>query len=63
VISYDIHVPNMEQPATAPATSNAIRGAEQSGNIVKQRFAGMVEVRGCIMTIWEADKQVVGSET
>ena len=53
----------MEQPATAPATSNAIRGAEQSGNIAKQRFAGMVEVRGCSMEIWEADKQVVGSET
>ena len=31
----------MEQPATAPATSNAIRGAEQSGNIAKQRFARM----------------------
>ena len=27
--------PNMEQPATAPATSSAIRGAEQSGNIAK----------------------------
>ena len=30
----------MEQPATAPATSNAIRGAEQSDNIVKQRLLG-----------------------
>ena len=29
----------MEQPATAPSTSNAIRGAEQGGNIAKQRFA------------------------
>ncbi|KAF7000869.1 hypothetical protein CFC21_016661 [Triticum aestivum] len=29
----------MEQPATAPATSNAIRGAMQRGNIAKQRFA------------------------
>ena len=29
----------MEQLATAPATSNAIRGAEQSGNIAKQQFA------------------------
>ena len=29
----------MEQPVTAPTTSNAIRGAEQSGNIAKQRFA------------------------
>ena len=34
----------MEQPAT----SNAIRGVEQSGNIAKPRFARMVEkVRGC----------------
>ena len=32
----------MEQPATAHATSNAIRGAEQSGNIAKQRFARKV---------------------
>ena len=38
----------MEQTATAPTTSNAIRGAEQSGNIAKQRFARMVEmVRSC----------------
>ena len=51
------------QPPTAPATSNAIRGAEQSGNIAKQQFAGMVEVRGCFMAIWEADIYVVGSET
>ena len=29
----------MEQLATAPATSNAIRGAEQNGNIAKQQFA------------------------
>ena len=27
----------------APATSNAIRGAEQSGNIAKQWFASKVE--------------------
>ena len=33
----------MEQPSTSPATNNAIRGAEKSGNIAKQRFAGMVE--------------------
>ena len=33
----------MEQPATAPETSNAIRGAEQSGNIAKQQFVGMME--------------------
>ena len=37
----------MEQAATPPTTSNAIRGAEQSGSIAKQRFARMVEmVRG-----------------
>ena len=29
----------MEESSTSPATSNAIRGAEQSGNIAKQRFA------------------------
>ena len=45
----------MEQTATAPATSNAIRGAEQSGNIAKQWFAGMVEkVRGYFMAYREA---------
>ena len=37
----------MEQPATAPVTSNAIRGAKQSSNIAKQRFARKGEkVRG-----------------
>ena len=29
----------MEQSSSSPATSNAIRGAEQSGNIAKQQFA------------------------
>ena len=29
----------MEQTSSLPATSNTIRGAEQSGNIAKQRFA------------------------
>ena len=47
----------MEQPATTPATSNAIRGAEQSSNISKQSTPS-VEVLD--MAIWEADKQVVG---
>ena len=38
----------MEQPATAPTTSNAIRAADQSGKIAKQWFAWMVEkIRGC----------------
>ena len=38
----------MEQSSSSPATSNAIRGAEQSGNIAKQRFArkGEIKVRG-----------------
>ena len=37
----------MEQSSTSPATNNAISGAEQSGNIAKQRFAGKGEkVRG-----------------
>ena len=45
----------MQQPAPAPATSNTIRGAKQSGNIAKQRFARMVEkVRGYFMAYWEA---------
>ena len=35
VISQHIHVLNMEQTSTSPATSNAIRGAEQSSNIAK----------------------------
>src|SRR3954468_1159995 len=30
---------NKEQTSSSPATNNAIRGAEQSGNIAKQRFA------------------------
>ena len=37
----------MEQSSTLPAANNAIRGAEQSGNIAKQRFARKGEkVRG-----------------
>ena len=37
----------MEQSSTSPATNNAIRGAEQSGNIAKQQFARKGEkVRG-----------------
>ena len=39
----------MEQAATTPSTSNAIRGAEQSGNMAKQWFVGRL------------DKQVIGS--
>ena len=33
------HVPTRNDLQSSPATSNAIRGAEQSGNIAKQRFA------------------------
>ena len=44
----------MEQPATAPATSNAIRGAEKSGNIAKQRFARKDDKGQRFMAIWEA---------
>ena len=37
----------MEQSSTSPETNNAIRGAEESGNITKQRFARKGEkVRG-----------------
>ena len=37
----------MGQSSTSPATNNAIREAEQSGNIDKQRFARKGEkVRG-----------------
>ena len=37
----------MEQSSTSPATNNAIRGAEQSGNIAKHWFARKGEkVRG-----------------
>ena len=52
----------MEQPATAPAISNAIRGAEQSGNIAKTTFrldgGKRLEVHGNMGWL---DKQVIGS--
>ena len=45
----------MEQSSTSPATNNAIRGAEQSGNIAKQWFARKDEKRLEVdMAIWEA---------
>jgi hypothetical protein len=54
----------MEQIATAPATSNTTRGAEQSGNIAKQRFARMVKrLEAVSWHIGRLDKQVVGSAT
>ena len=37
---------HMEQTSSSPATNNAIRGAEQSGNIAKQWFARTRWVRG-----------------
>ena len=38
---------NMDHTSASPATNNAIRGAEQSGNIAKQRVARKGEkVRG-----------------
>ena len=50
----------MEKYSTSPATSNAIRGAEQSGNIAKQRFARTMWVRGLVQQYRRHDKQVVG---
>ena len=57
-------ISNMEQPATAPATSNAIRGAEQSGNIAKRQFARMVKrLEALSWHIGRLGKQVVVSAT
>ena len=54
MISQQYPCTNMEQTSSSPTTSNAIRGAEQSGNIAKQRLARMVEkVRGYFMAYWE----------
>ena len=54
----------MEQPATAPATINAIRGAKKSGNIAKQRFDGNVKrLEAVSWHIGRLDKQAVGSTT
>ena len=48
----DLHVPTRNKLQSSLATNNAIRGAEQSGNIAKQRFArkGGLEAN---MAIWE----------
>ena len=46
VISQPKILSTMEKSSTSPTTSNAIRGAEQSGNIAKQRFARTRWVRG-----------------
>ena len=54
----------MEEPATAPATSNAIRRAEQSGNIAKQQLLGWWKRLEDVSWHNEMlDKQVVGSAT
>ena len=45
---------------SSPATSNAIRGAEQSGNIANQRFARTWWVRGLTWKFGRNDKKVVG---
>ena len=45
-IPTNIHVPTRIKLQSSPATNNAIRGAEQSGNIAKQRFARTRWVRG-----------------
>ena len=41
ILSYpnNKHIPTRNELQSSPATSNAIREAEQSGNIAKQRFA------------------------
>ena len=44
----------MEQSPTSPATNNAIRGAEQRGNIAKKRLLGRVKRLEADMAIWEA---------
>ena len=46
MISNNKHVPTRNKLQSSLATSNAIRGAEQSGNIAKQRFARTRWVRG-----------------
>ena len=43
----------MEQSSTSPATNNAIRGAEQSGNIAKQCFARKGVKGWRFMAIWD----------
>ena len=50
----------MEQSSSSPAASNAIRGAEQSGNIANQQFARTWWVRGLVQQYGRHDKQVVG---
>ena len=54
------NVPTRNGLQSSPATSNAIRGAEQSGNIAKQWFARTRWVRGLVQQYGRHDKQLVG---
>ena len=54
------NVPTRNGLQSSPATSNAIRGAEQSGNIANQQFARTWWVRGFTWQYGRHDKQVVG---
>ena len=54
------NVPTRNKLQSSPATNNAIRGAEQSGNIANQRFARTWWVRGLTWQFGRDDKQVVG---
>ena len=49
-------VPTRNDLQSSPATSNAIRGVEQSGNIAKQRFARARWVRGLTWQYGRHDK-------
>ena len=49
----------MEQSSTSPATNNAIRGAEQSGNIAKKRFA---RKGGKVRGSWQSGKALRTSD-
>ena len=61
VISQSINnVPTRNDLQSSPATSNAIRGAEQSGNIANQRFARTWWVTGLTWKFGRHDNQVVG---
>ena len=51
-----LHVPTRNKLQSSPATNNAIRGAEQSGNIDKQRFARTRWVRGLVQQYGRHDK-------
>ena len=57
------NVPTRNVLQSSPATSNAIRGAEQSGNIANQRFARTWWVRGLTWQFGRHDKKVVGIST